>query len=217
MSFKDITQDLTVGVIASATAFTPVTSALFQAYDAVTTNVFKRRFERWKQLVDERLSQLEDSAMEAANNDDSFATVLLRATQLAAETSTEKMEYLANAVRFVAEHRVCEDHIVIFLGCLQKYTSSHFLILRYLRNPAKYADHVKHLSFIAGSIMTYFDKVYPSFDKSLQGIIIRDLFSDGFTNTDSNGTVSANGMKEKRTTILGDEFLHFCGIGEDVL
>lgn len=217
MSVKDITKDITVGVIAGAATLNPVSSALFQAYDAITTNVFKRRFELWKQLVDERLSQLEDHVREAANNDSCFATVLLRATQLAAETSTEKMEYLANAVRFVAENKISEDRIVIFLNCLQKYTSSHFLILGYFQNPAKYADQVKHLSFVAGSIMTYFDKAYPSFDKSLQSIIIRDLFLDGFTNTDSNGTVSANGMKEKRTTVLGDEFLHFCGIGETAL
>ena len=217
MSFKDTTKDITVGVIASATALNPVTSALFQAYNAITSNVFKRRFERWKQLVDERLSQLEEHIRDAANNDDCFATVLLRATQLAAETSTVKMEYLANAVRFVAENKVSEERIVIFLNCLQKYTSSHFLILGYFQNPAKYADQAKHLSFVAGSIMTYFDKAYPSFDKSLQGVIIRDLFLDGFTNTDSNGTVSANGMKEKRTTALGDEFLRFCGIGDIAL
>ena len=218
MSIKDIKgRDMVEATAKGVLSAIPFASSFLQAVETIKTNVIQRRYESWKQMVDERLSALEESQREAVFSDDCFATALMRATQMAAETSEEKMVYLANAIQYVAENRISEDRIIIFLNCLQKYTSSHFLILGYFQNPAQYADQVKHSSFMAGSIMTYFDKAYPSFDKSLQAIIIRDLFLDGFTNTDSNGTVSENGMKEKRTTVLGDEFLCFCGIGGNAI
>lgn len=216
MSIKDIkVRDLVEATAKGALSAIPYASSFLQAVDTIKTNVIQRRFESWKQMVDERLSALEESQREAVFSDDCFATVLMRATQMAAETSEEKMVYLANAVQYVAENSISEDHIIIFLNCLQRYTVSHFLILKYFEDPSKYA--VPGNSYWAGSMMTLFDNRYPTFDKSLQRIIMRDLFQDGFSNTDSNGMMSGNGMLEKRTTLLGDEFLRFCGIGDNAL
>lgn len=216
MSIKDIKgRDIVEATAKGVLSAIPYASSFLQAVDTIKTNVIQRRFESWKQLVDERLATLDESQKEAAYRDDCFATALMRATQMAAETSEEKMAYLANAVQYVAENSISEDHMIIFLNCLQRYTVSHFLILEYFEDPSKYSEPGK--SYWGGSVMTFFDNRYPSFDKSIQRIILRDLFQDGFSNTDSNGTVSGNGMMEKRTTILGDEFLHFCGIGGNTL
>ena len=212
MSIKDIKgRDIVEATAKGVLSAIPYTSSFLQAFDTVKTNVIQRRFESWKQMLDERRSKLEESRREAVFSDDCFATALMRATQMAAETSEEKMVYLANAIKFVAENSISEDHIIIFLNCLQRYTVSHFRILKYFEDPSKYAEPGK--SYWAGSMMTLFDDRYPNFDKSLQRIIMRDLFQDGFSNTDSNGTMSGSGMTEKRTTILGDEFLRFCGMG----
>ncbi len=216
MSIKDIKgRDLVEATAKGVLSAIPCASSFLQAVDTIKTNVIQRRFESWKQMVDERLSALEESQREAVYSDDCFATALMRATQMAAETNEEKMVYLANAVQYVAENSISEDHIIIFLNCLQRYTVSHFLILKYFEDPSKYA--VPGNSYWAGSMMTLFDNRYPTFDKSLQRIIMRDLFQDGFSNTDSNGMMSGNGMLEKRTTLLGDEFLRFCGIGDNAL
>ena len=216
MSIKDIKGwDVVEATAKGVLSAIPYTSPFLQAFDTIKTNVIQRRFESWKQRVDERLSKLEESQKDAAFRDDCFATALMRATQMAAETGEEKTVYLANAVQYVAENSISEDRMIIFLNCLQRYTVSHFLILKYFEDPSKYA--VPGRSYWAGSMMTLFNDRYPDFDKSLQRIIMRDLFQDGFSNTDSSGTMSGNGMLEKRTTMLGDEFLHFCGIGGDAL
>ncbi len=216
MSIKEIKgRDLVEATAKGVLSAIPYASSFLQAVDTIKTNVVQRRFESWKQMVDERLSALEDSQKEAVFSDDCFATALMRATQMAAETGEEKTVYLANAVQYVAENSISEDRMIIFLNCLQRYTVSHFLILKYFEDPSKYA--VPGRSYWAGSMMTLFNDRYPDFDKSLQRIIMRDLFQDGFSNTDSNGTMSGNGMLEKRTTMLGDEFLRFCGIGDSAL
>lgn len=216
MSIKEIKgRDLVEATAKGVLSAIPYTSPFLQAFDTIKTNVIQRRFERWKQRVDERLSKLEESQKDAAFRDDCFATALMRATQMAAETGEEKTVYLANAVQYVAENSISEDRMIIFLNCLQRYTVSHFLILKYFEDPSKYAEPGR--SYWAGSMMTLFNDRYPNFDNSLQRIIIRDLFQDGFSNTDSNGTMSGNGMLEKRTTMLGDEFLRFCGIGDNAL
>lgn len=204
---KDIIEATAKGILAAM----PCISPFLQAFDTIKSKVIQHRYESWKQMVDERLSSLEESQREYVFSSDCFATVLMKATQMAAETSDEKMVYLANAVKYVAENHISEDRIIIFLNCLQRYTMSHFLILKYFEDPSRYA--VQGNGYLSGSLMTLFDNQNPNFDKSLQRIIIRDLFQDGFSNTDSNGMMSGNGMMAKRTTILGDEFLRFCGIG----
>lgn len=61
--------------------------------------------------------------------------------------------------------------------------------------------------------MTIYYDYYPNTDKSLDRIVIRDLYADGFIDTDSlNAMVSSSGMVEKHTTSLGDDMIEFFGI-----
>ena len=61
-----------------------------------------------------------------------------------------------------------------------------------------------------GSPMSIYDVIYPNRDKSLDRIVVRDLFADGLITIDSlNVTMSSSGIVEKRTTDLGDDFLYF--------
>ena len=68
-------------------------------------------------------------------------------------------------------------------------------------------------SYMGGSTMTIYYDYYPNTDKSLDRIVIRDLYADGFIDTDSlNAMVSSSGMVEKHTTSLGDDMIEFFGI-----
>lgn len=216
MSGKDIKgRDIVEATVKGVLSSIPYVSAFLQAVDTVKSKVIQRRLDNWMQMIDERLSVLEEGQKDSIFSNDCFATALIKATQMAAETSEERMAYLANAVKYAAENSICEDRLIVFLNCLQRYTISHFRILKYFEDPSKFAEPGR--SYWGGSMMTLFDNRYPHFDKSLQRIIIKDLFQDGFSNTDSEGTMSGNGMMEKRTTVLGDEFLRFCGVGGNAL
>ena len=61
--------------------------------------------------------------------------------------------------------------------------------------------------------MNLFHEAFPKFDKSISNLIIKDLYNDGFFNTDALSAMSSSsGILAKRTTKLGDLFLELFGI-----
>ena len=117
---------------------------------------------------------------------------------------------MANAVANSATTRLSEERVVILLNCIEKYTLSHLKLLRFLQNPKEY-NPKEDISM--GAPMRIYNDYYAKRDKSLDNVVIRDLYADGLINTDSlNSIVSKNGMLEKRTTALGDDMIQFFGI-----
>lgn len=200
--------DILSGTIETALSSIPGAGIYFSAVQAVKQNAMQRRFKTWQEAVERKLDELSEEVKQSLGDNEAFATVMVKATQLAAQTNAQKMEYLANALIYAAEHPLDEDRLVIYLNCLEKYTLSHILILDYFHNPTSYDNGV---TYIAGSVMEYFYSKYPNFDKKLGDLIMEDLFRDGMTDTHGNGTVSAGGMMVKRTTALGEEFYNFIG------
>lgn len=210
---KDITaMDVVEGVARSVLSEVPYVKYFVQAVDSIKGNVLQRRYEQWQEKVGKRLSELSQEVSSRLGENDSFATMLIKATELASKTNDKKMDYLANAVKYTAENEIDEDNLIIMLNCIEKYTLSHILILKYLQNPMVYADNT---GYMFGSMYAYFDKKFPDFDKRLQDMITKDLFRDGLTNTETSGIMSDSAMRSKRTTELGDLFLTLFGVEDN--
>lgn len=208
---KDIqVMDLVEGVAQAATTLNPFTNILRIAVQSVQGNVMQRRRENWESLVGERLSKLEEAVFNELGDNESFATALIRATELAAQTNTIKAKYLANAVGYTAEHTIDEDTLILLFNAISKYTVSHCIILRYLSNPEEYFQGDNNM--MAGSVFHFFDKTYPNIDKSRRNLIVSELQRDGLVQSFVDGTMTSSGMAAKRTTDLGDLFLSFYGI-----
>jgi hypothetical protein len=204
--------DVVEGVAKSILSETPYVKFFAQAVDSIKGNVLQRRYEQWQEKVGKRLSEISQDVSLKLGNNDSFATMLIKATELASKTNGKKMDYLANAVKYTAENEIDEDNLIIMLNCIEKYTLSHILILKYLQNPSSFSNGKQ---YIAGGLFTYFDDYYPDFNKALQSIILKDLFRDGLVNTDTGGSMTSAGMEAKRTTELGDLFITVFGIEDD--
>lgn len=201
-----------VSAVEGAVSPIPVLSPLMQAVADIKGNALRRRYEKWQEEIDNRLGKLEDDVRQNLGDNDAFATTLIKATELAMQTNTIKSQYLANGVKYAAEHQIDEDSLILLLNDIAKYTTSHFKVLVYMQSPAKYKDGQTYFS---GSIMTYFENSYPSFDKKRAELILNDLYRDGLIDTNSNGMVSSSGMEAKRTTELGDLCISFFGVKKE--
>lgn len=203
-------EDGFVGTVKGVISTIPAASILVSAYEEMQSGIYKRRMDEWKEAVEERLCKLENDVINNLPNNDIFATVLLISAQLALKTNKEKAKLLANAVSNSATTALSEERVIILLNSIEKYTIPHLRLLRFLLNPKEYNPKD---SYMGGSTMTIYYDYYPNTDKSLDRIVIRDLYADGFIDTDSlNAMVSSSGMVEKHTTSLGDDMIEFFGI-----
>lgn len=203
-------EDGFVGTVKGVISTIPAASILVSAYEEMQSGIYKRRMDEWKEAVEERLCKLENDVINSLPNNDIFATVLLISAQLALKTNKEKAKLLANAVSNSATTALSEERVIILLNSIEKYTIPHLRLLRFLQNPKEYNPKD---SYMGGSTMTIYYDYYPNTDKSLDRIVIRDLYADGFIDTDSlNAMASSSGMVEKHTTSLGDDMIEFFGI-----
>lgn len=203
-------EDGFVGTVKGVISTIPGASILVSAYEEMQSGIYKRRMDEWKEAVEERLGKLENDVVNSLPHNDIFATVLLISAQLALKTNKQKANLLANAVSNAATTALSEERVIILLNCIEKYTIPHLRLLRFLQNPKEYNPKD---NYMGGSTMTVYYDYYPNTDKSLDSIVIRDLFADGFIDTDSlNVGVSSSGMVEKHTTALGDDMIRFFGI-----
>lgn len=210
---KDVkVKDVVEGVAKSVISIVPFVNNFTQIVETVKGNVLQRRYERWQELVEQRLSELSQDISFKLGNDECFATALIKTTELASKTHTKKMEYLANAVKYFAENETDEDTLIIMLNCIDKYTLSHTLILKYLESPSTYSNGKEYMY---GGIFTYFDEYYPVFNKQTRNLVVQELYRDGMINIDSDATMSRSGMEAKRTTDLGDLFITIFGIEDE--
>ena len=202
-------KDIVAGVVEATIEQIPVVNFFNSAILKAKEGCLRRRFDNWQKMINERLATLEDAVFNTIGDNETFATTLLKATELASISNNKKMGYIANAVKYTAENDVDEDSLLIMLNCISKYTNSHILILKYLENPALFSDGK---DYIGGGVFTYFDKHYSDFNSQLKTIILQDLYRDGLVTIGSDAIMTKSGMEAKRTTNLGDLFITIFGI-----
>ena len=155
---KNTINDIVEIVGKTALSTIPVGGALVTAvYDTVKGNVLQKRQEKWKSVVEERLSKLE-ATLEDISQNDGFATTLIRTTELAMKTSkNEKIELLANSLIYSLKNTIDEDKLIIFLSFVDKYSVSHIKILTFFNEPLKFVTN----NFYMGSPSQVLNKVFP--------------------------------------------------------
>lgn len=180
----------------------------------------RKRQQEWMESVAKGLRRLEEQhrcVVDELSNNDAFIDTVMQASQAAIKTANqEKREALRNAVLNAALSNTLDDtRQQVFVGLVDQFTVWHLRILALLGNPTKwFTDQGKQppqWSF-AGSLSELLESAYPELksQRDLYDLVGKDLFQRGLLGTDSfHTTMSGGGVMEKRTSIMGDDFLAF--------
>jgi len=193
----------------------PGSSPFISILDELRSGEFQRRFEDFREKVDEQLKMMKEVQLQQLKDNQLFATVLYIAGQLALKTNEIKRQLLANAVVNAPSCTLSEDSVVILLNCIEKYTLRHLRLLRFLQNPKEYKK--KNYYMTTSTMQIYYD-YYSNDNEALDRIVVKDLYADGMITTDSLFVMaSVDGCLEKKTTLLGDAMIDFFGITDKTL
>ena len=161
VEMKDIQRkDFIKGVSAAIVEQIPVANFFLSAIDNVKGNVLQRKFEEWQEMVGNRLSTLEKEVFDNLGNNETFATTILKTTELASHSNKKKMELLANAVKYRAPYMLCK-----YLTELANSFHHFYNYTRVLSEDKK--DSLMKLSLVNSILVMNF---------SFQGVYILKLF-----------------------------------------
>ncbi len=211
-----VLSDLVKGAAkAGASWFVPGSSPFIFILDELRSSEYQRRFDDFKEKVDEQLRMMKDVQLQQLKDNQMFATVMYIAGQLALKTNETKRQFLANAVVNTPSCTLSEDSMVIMLNCIEKYTLRHLRLLRFLQNPKEYK---KKDYFMTTSTMQIYYDYYSKDNEALDRIIANDLEADGMITSGSLfGMATVDGCFEKKTTLLGDAMIDFFGITNELI
>ncbi len=195
-------------------------SVLTELFQKLITPPLEKRRQQWMESVAEGLRQLESQqflSIEQLSNNDVFIDVVMTASQAAIRTSQEKKrEALKYAVLNAAlPNPPDESRQQIFIGLVDSLTVWHLRILRFFSDPAKAFEEQSKTPpqySIGGSLSQLLTAAYPELanERELYDLIGKDLYGKGLMGIDGfHGTMTGRGAYEKRTTVLGEQFLEF--------
>ena len=95
-------KDVVKGAFEAALEQVPVVNFFVSAVGKVKDGVLQRKYDSWQEMVGERLATLEEAVFDTLGENETFATTLLKTTELAAKSNAKKMELLANSVKYTA-------------------------------------------------------------------------------------------------------------------
>jgi hypothetical protein len=169
----------------------------------------KRRIE-WMNDVGERLNKLEDEGvkLESLSDNEQFVSAVMSASQVAIRThQAEKLEALRNAVENVARGQAPDEALQhLFFGFVDTLVPLQIQMLKLFQAPPL-MDGIS-----MGGLSLVLERSIPSLrgHRDIYDQFWRDLYARGLVNTDGlHTTMSGNGLSQKRTTSLGDQFLRF--------
>lgn len=174
---------------------------------------------QWMNDVADGLRKLEERVdgftIESLAQDEAFVTAMLRASHAALRThQKEKRRALRNAVLNVAIGRAPEDDLqLIFLGLIDDLTPLHLRMLALFADPMKDEAVRNALESISmGGLSLVLEKGVPELrgKRELSDLIYKDLEGRGLlVGGGLHVTMTGRGLRDKRTTALGDDFLRF--------
>lgn len=153
----------------------PISAAFNVVYDNVKQSILMKRVEKWQTEVISRLERLEKD-YDSLINSEVFATSLIKTSELAIKTeSDEKRNMLANALINSVVYNLDESKILIFLALIEKYTTLHIQIVKYLHDDYMNEHFFKNQ---APTFMALFRIKFNEVDKTYLKKIIKDLQND---------------------------------------
>ena len=196
----------------------PTVGGLAAEFIGLINTPLERRKVNWLNDLAERVGELEKegfSATELQENQE-FITAVTHATQIAIRShEEEKLDALRNAVINTAKKLdVGKNMRMIFLLYIDLLSPWHLKLLDFFKNPkglctSKGVDVSK---YSMGGIAQVLEDCFPELQgrRDFYDLISADLYSKGLISSESlHVTMSAAGIMEKRTTLIGDNFLLF--------
>lgn len=169
----------------------------------------KRRI-MWMETVGEKLKKLEDHGfnLETLQDNERFISTVMHASEIALKThQKEKKAALRNVILNAAKDQTPDEAVEhMFLSFIDSMSDMHMRILRLFQAPEPPPN------FSTGSLNSVLEHKIPELKgrRAIYDQFWKDLYSRGLINTDNLYTIlSENGLKQKRTTEIGDAFLHF--------
>jgi hypothetical protein len=213
--------DVALAVVKAGVSAIPVVGgSVAELFGLVVTPSLDRRREEWMHSVADRLKGLEEKVngfrIEDLSKNEAFISTLTHASQAAIRShQQEKLDALRNAVLNVAVGASPDENVqLMFINLVDSLTPLHLRILRFFQNPAE--PHMQNVSPMRVHMMGTPAQVLERAQPDLQGhrdlyeLVVRDLHARGlFSSNSLTGMVTGQGMYEKRTTDLGDQFIRF--------
>lgn len=191
-----------------------------ELFQMVVVPPLEKRRAEWMDEIAKGLRMLEEQGkikIEDLNSDDNFVDTVLHCTQLVLRNSQEeKRRALRNAVLNSAlPEKTDQSRQQIFLNLIDVLTVWHLKILALLQDPmAWYSKHDKKFpDFVYTANLTQvLEDAFPELrgQRTFYDHVWADLHQRGLIGTDSpHGMMTPNGVRAKRTTDIGDQFMKF--------
>lgn len=170
----------------------------------------EKRRQAWMEQVAEGLRRLEENGLkiESLRDNEEFISAVLHASQIALRNHQQtKLEALRNAVLNVGRGQA-PDHALqlMFLNFVDTFSEWHVRVLKLFQNPPPQPG------VYMGGLSLVLESTYPELKgrRDFYDQVWKNLYFGGLTNTESlHVTMSADGLTQKRTSPLGDQFLAF--------
>jgi hypothetical protein len=180
----------------------------------------ERRREEWISNIADAVNELNEKVAsltpEALSENEGFISVAIRASQMAMRNhQQEKLDALRNAVQNSALPNAPEDDLkMIFLDNVDALTPWHLRLLKMFSNPVQWFGENDRAwpNLMMGGVGSIIEAAYPELvgRRDFYDLLGRELYSRGLTNTEGfHTTISEHGLKERRLSQHGAEFLKF--------
>ncbi len=215
MDLKDEAKTIGKAVVLGAIEIAPGGSIVTRILDEYLPSSFDKRKNEFIDILDEKLTGLEDSVINKIKDDDSFVFFVAKILRkVCDEHERDKLEYFANLiVNTVLIESIDYDKCIMFNNILGEFTSRHINILSILKSPKEALDDKGiTLNISMGGVSCVFVKLVSDYETNMQFYqnVISDLYLRHLTILKDLGTtMSYDGVVTKRTTNFGDEFLQY--------
>lgn len=187
---------------------------------AIISPPLSKRRDKWIESIAQGLQKLEhrmeNFKIENLSQNDMFITTAMHATQAAIRNhQKEKLEALRNAVLNAALPNAPEEDIqLMFLNFVDRLTTWHLRILKFLDNPKTWGEKhaVEFPDWMSVGLSTALEHAMPELRgrREFYDLLANDLYSCGLMSVRIlHNTMSVQDLSASSTTNLGKEFLRF--------
>lgn len=190
-----------------------------EAFNALIEPPMARRKTQWMIDVTEAINELFEKGLvplEELLKNEKFFTTLVHASNIAIRNhQQQKLDALKNAVLNSALPDPPDDTLQqLFLNFVDSCTSWHIALLKLFKDPKKWAEDNDHTfpGWSMAGLSAVIESAFPNLlgQQDMCRLIWQELYRNGLINTEHiNASMSAHGLFQKRTTVIGDKFILF--------
>lgn len=168
------------------------------------------------------LSKLQDEINENYLKSYEYAFIFEKCYKGAVENYQKEkiIAFRAILVNALVEFEITQTEKEFYLNLVENLSLLHIQVLSFLAFPKKYLElNGLDESLVSGGFSSFFPKVIPTANVEIIKLAFKDLYSYGFTNTDSsifNTMTSSSGwsLLGDRVSKNGRNFIHFISINQ---